>query len=80
MAGTREAIEQCGAHLLYLPPYSPNLNPNEPCWSKVKAFLRTAQARTLKALEEALTEAFAHVTPSDAQGCFRHSGYSLYAR
>lgn len=79
VAGIREAIEQCGARLLYLPPYSPDLNPIEQCWSKLKARLRTVQARTVVTLEQAITEAFAHVTPSDAQGWFHHSGYSLYA-
>ena len=46
VAGIRERIEACGAQLIYLPPYSPDLSPIEPCWSKLKTLLRTAQART----------------------------------
>jgi transposase len=48
--GVRERIEGAGARVLYLPPYSPDLNPIEMAWSKVKQFLRKAQARTVEAL------------------------------
>src|SRR5438128_1678124 len=51
--GVRQAIERAGARLLYLPPYSPDLSPIEPCWSKVKAWLRGVGARTAGALGEA---------------------------
>jgi transposase len=53
-AGIREAIEQTGARLQYLPPYSPDLSPIERCWSKRKTALRTAKARTREALEHAI--------------------------
>ena len=77
VAGTRERIEACGARLIYLPPYSPDLSPIEPCWSKLKALLRTAQARTREALDAAIQQVLAAVTASDARGWFRHCGYAL---
>jgi transposase len=70
-------IEAAQATLLPLPPYSPDFNPIEQCWSKVKEFLRAAEARTSEALEQAITQAFASVTASDAQGWFQHCGYQL---
>lgn len=73
----REAVEARGAKLLFLPPYSPDLNPIERCWSKIKTYLRAAKARTRETLEEAIKQALATVTESDAQGWFRHSGYAL---
>ena len=76
-AGIREAIEQAGAQLLDLPPYSPDLSPIEPCWSKRKTALRTAKARTREALEHALAQALATITASDAHSWFRHCGYAL---
>jgi transposase len=77
VAGIRERIEACGARLIYLPPYSPDLSPIEPCWSKLKALLRTAQARTREALDAAIPQVLAAVTASDARGWFRHCGYAL---
>jgi transposase len=74
-AGVREAIEAVGARLAYLPPYSPDLNPIELAWSKLKSSLRKAAARTTKALNRALSEAIAALSPSDAQGYFSHCGY-----
>jgi transposase len=74
-AGVREAIEAVGARLVYLPPYSPDLNPIELAWSKLKSYLRKAAARTTKALNRALSEAIAAISPSDAQGYFAHCGY-----
>ena len=71
----REKIEATGARLLYLPPYSPDLNPIELCWSKAKQKLRTLKARTVEALEQAATEALASILSSDALGWFRHCGY-----
>jgi transposase len=77
-AGIREAIEQAGAQLLYLPPYSPDLAPIERCWSKqLKSSLRTAEARTCEALDEAIAQALATITASDARGWFQHCGYAL---
>lgn len=77
VAGIREAVEQAGARLLYLPPYSPDLSPIEPCWSKLKTVLRTAKARTREALEQAITQALATITVSDACNWFHHCGYAL---
>lgn len=76
--GVREAIESCGARLLYLPPYSPDLNPIEKCWSKIKTYLRQAKARSQEALEAALQEALLLVTKEDAEGWFGSCGYSLH--
>jgi transposase len=75
--GIKEAIERRGARLLYLPPYSPDFSPIEPCWSKVKTFLRKTKARTVDTLNEAIDQAIDQVTSSDAKGWFRHCGYSL---
>lgn len=77
VAGIREALEQTGAQWLYLPPYSPDLSPIEPCWSKLKTALRTAQARTREALEQAIAQALATITVSDAHNWFLHCGYTL---
>ena len=59
----------------FLPPYSPDLNPIEEAFSKIKALLKKAAARTRGALVEAMTEALAAVTSEDARGWFAHSGY-----
>ncbi len=67
----RERIEATGAELLYLPPYSPDLNPIEKAWSKLKQLLRSAKARTPKALDQAITEALPQLTPENAQAWFR---------
>ena len=77
VVGVREAIEQTGARVLYLPPYSPDLAPIERCWSKLKSILRTAKARTREALDEAIAQALATITASDARGWFQHCGYAL---
>ncbi len=69
------AIESCGATVCFLPPYSPDLNPIEKMWSKVKAFLRKAKARTLDALLEAIHDALRSVTASDVLGWFKECGY-----
>jgi transposase len=75
VVGIREAIEGCGAHLLYLPPYSPDLSPIELCWSKLKTILRGVGARTREALEAAITEALEQITAADALAWFAHCGY-----
>jgi transposase len=72
----RELIESAGAKLLYLPPYSPDFNPIEMIWSKVKRLLRSAAARTVEALHDAFGAAMDAVTASDVFGCFRHCGYA----
>ncbi len=73
---TQALIEQAGAELRFLPPYSPDLNPIEKMWSKVKTFLRTAKARTEEELHQAIGQALATVTSQDAQGWFRSCGYA----
>ncbi len=73
----RELIEKRGCKLLYLPPYSPDLNPVEEAFSKVKALLRRAGARTREALLEALGAALDAVTARDTRGFFEHCGYRL---
>ncbi|MFQ6028101.1 MAG: IS630 family transposase [Dehalococcoidia bacterium] len=78
VAGIAEAIQQRGAQLIYLPPYSPDLSPIELCWSKVKTYLGKAKARNQENLETALAQALATVTRSDAQNWFRHCGYALH--
>jgi transposase len=72
----RELIESTGARLLYLPPYSPDFNPIEMIWSKVKRLLRSAAARTVNALHVAFGAAMDAVTAADILGCFRHCGYA----
>lgn len=71
----RPLFEEAGVKVLFLPPYSPDLNPIEECWSKVKGFLKTAKARTIEALETAIAMAVECVSPGDAQGWFKHAGY-----
>jgi len=78
VSGIREAIEATGARLIYLPPYSPDYSPIESCWSKLKAILRKAKARSREALDEALTQAIEHITQSDAKGWFNLCGYSVH--
>jgi len=75
VAGIREAIEAAGARLLFLPPYSPDFNPIEQCWSKVKNYLRGWGARTIDSLIEAIADAMQTVTQSDCHGWFCNSGY-----
>lgn len=74
-AKAEKMIKAAGCRVLFLPPYSPDLNPIEEMWSKVKAYLREAEARTLPALYEAVATALSLVTPSDCLGFFAHSGY-----
>lgn len=72
-----EVAEARGAQVLWLAPYSPDFNPIEQCWSKIKTFLRGVKARTAGALDEALAQAIGLVTKSDIRGWFKHCGYSL---
>jgi transposase len=76
----RELVEARGARLLYLPPYSPDLNPIEQCWSKLKAALKDFGARTREALDLAIRRAMDLITKDDAAGWFRHSGYQVQAK
>jgi transposase len=75
--GVRELIQQTGATLCYLPPYSPDFNPIEKCWAQMKQKLRTLKARSVITLQHALAEALASLTPQNAANYFRHSGYPL---
>lgn len=77
VAGVREQIEATGARLIYLPPYSPDFNPIEQAWSKVKQILRSLKARTAEALETAVAEALAAITAANAIAWFSHCGYSI---
>jgi transposase len=76
----RELIEGRGCELIYLPPYSPDLNPIEEAFAKIKALLRKAAARTREALLEAMGRALDTVTASDARGFFEHRGYRPLAQ
>jgi len=70
-----EKIKARGAQLIWLPPYSPDLNPIEKMWSKIKQLLRKAKARTEQTLLDAIAKALASVTPDDARGWFSSCGY-----
>jgi len=76
VAGVQAALEAVGARLEYLPPYSPDFNPIENLWSKVKQTLKSHAPRTARRLLKAAAGAFAAVTPSDCQGFFFHAGYA----
>lgn len=71
----RTAIESRQAELWFLPPYSPDLNPIEQCWSKIKTALRAAAARSQEALDQAVTCALDSVRAKDARGWFQWCGY-----
>lgn len=71
-----DAVEGAGCSLVYLPPYSPDLNPIENMWSKVKSCLRKAGARTYESLIDAVRDALLEVTPADCDGYFEHCGYA----
>jgi transposase len=75
VAGVREAIEAVGARVLYLPPYSPEFNPIEQIFSKLKHLLRTAATRTVPDLWAAIREAFTRVTPTECRNCLTAAGY-----
>lgn len=70
-----ELIAGAGAVLLYLPPYSPDLNPIEQAFSKIKQLIRTLAARSTEVLWSAMQSILDQVTPGDAQGFFNHAGY-----
>ena len=75
VAGVRQAIEARGAELHYLPPYSPDLNPIENAFAKLKAHMRKSAARTLDALETAAAKALPHFKPDECVNFFAHAGY-----
>ncbi len=76
-AKAREIIEQAGCRLLFLPPYSPDFNPDEQLWSKTKAILRKLKQRTVDKLLEAVYHAVDKVSAKDCKGFFRHCGYAI---
>jgi transposase len=73
----RMLIERAGAELLYLPPYSPDFNPIEKCWSKIKQHLRASKARILDTLDLAITAAMAAITAQDSAAWFQYCGYRI---
>ncbi len=73
----KDLLDSSGVRYIYLSPYSPDLNPIEKLWSKVKALLRKFKARSSDALPNALQHAFQNVSPSDCSGWFRSCGYAL---
>ena len=77
-ARTRQLIEAAGATLLFLPPYSPDLNPIEMIFSKIKQLLRSMACRTREALSSAMQTVLDKVSASDAANCFTHCGYTLH--
>ena len=76
-AETLALIAQAGAEVRFLPAYSPDLNPIEKMWSKVKALLRGAEARTLPELQAAIADALRRVTPDDARNWYASCGYAF---
>ena len=72
-----ELIAAAGAEVWFLPPYSPDFNPIEKMWSKIKEFLRVATARTQEALFNAITTALDTITANDAIGWFQSCGYGI---
>jgi transposase len=76
-AKAREIIEQAGCKLLFLPPYSPDFNPEEQLWAKTKAILRKLKHRTVDKLLEAVYHAVDKVSAKDCKGFFKHCGYAI---
>ena len=74
---TRELIEQAGAELWFLPPYSPDYNPIELVFAKIKQCLRSLACRTRQTLWHAMQSVLDQITPTDAANCFGHCGYTL---
>jgi len=70
-------VEAVGAEVRFLPAYSPDLNPIEKMWSKIKSLLRSYEARTPEELDEAISKAFSKITAKDAMGYFASCGYSI---
>ena len=78
VTGVREAIEAVGGDLWYLPPYSPDFNPIEKLWSKVKAWLRQVSATTFESLSDAVVDALRAVRPQECSNYFASCGYEDY--
>jgi transposase len=77
VTGIREAIEAQGAQILYLPPYSPDLNPIEPGFSKFKSALRKAAERTVESLWQTIGQTLDHFSPQQCRNFFKHAGYAI---
>ena len=80
VSGVREAIEACGATLLYLPPYSPDLNPIELVFSKLKRLLREAAERTVEALWKTIGTRLDRFSPTECANYIRHCGFAQSGR
>jgi transposase len=80
VALVRELVEGATCRLVFLPPYSPDLSPIEPAWSKVKQCVRSRDPRDAGSLAGALEEGFAQLTPGDCLGFFRGCGYTLHLK
>src|SRR5262249_52347035 len=78
VAGVEELLTARGARLLRLSPYSPDFNPIEQCWAKIKTGLRRAKARAIEALIDAIKSALDTVTEADIRGWFTHCGYPVH--
>jgi transposase len=78
VAGVRTAIEAAGARLVYLPPYSPDLNPIELAFAKLKGLLRSAAERVVENLEQRIGQLLDRFTPRECSRYFRHCGYSAH--
>jgi transposase len=77
VAGVEALLAARGARLIRLSPYSPDFNPIEQCWSKIKTGLRRAKARTVETLIDAIKQALETITEADIRGWFTHCGYSI---
>lgn len=75
-----QAVSTMGGTVRFLPSYSPDFSPIEPCWSKLKTFLRGCAARTRAVLEDALTKALLTLRPEDIRGWFQHCGYAVASK
>lgn len=76
VSGVREAIEAAGAELWYLPPYSPDLNPLEMMFSKLKALLRKAEERSVEGLWNRIGNILTQFSPQECTNYFKHAGYA----
>ena len=79
-AAVRQRIEACGCRLWFLPAYSPDFNPIEQAFSKLKTYLRRVRARTRQRLQNAITAGLERITAQDAQGWFKHCGFAVAAQ
>ena len=76
VSGVKEAIEAVGAKVMYLPQYSPEFNPIEEAFSKIKALLRKAAERTIPRLHRTIAALLAEVSPQECSNFFQHAGYA----